>query len=477
MSPTVTPFRFRLVSDQMLLTNEAGDYKFFEPDVVGRFFTGGLSKEETRDLQNLSVLIQDGDEWRLASLMRRIRATHTRPRGRLSYLIVIPTLRCDLSCSYCQVSRAPLNAEGFDWTDARVDEFEGFLETVDSDHLKLEFQGGEPTLRPDLLTRIIEICTRRFKTAEFAICTNLTRITDEAEAVFARDDVVISTSIDGPSATMTVNRTHSPEVSEAVFRNLEYIIGKYGPDKVSALPTVTEQGLDKPEKLIDFYVSIGFQSIFLRPVNFMGFARSAYSDLSHDVAAWNRFYHRALDHIVTINESRYFEEYYLSLLVRSIFGGLQHGYVDIRSPSRFGSDYCVIDFDGTLYPSDEARMLSRTRSADLSIGTMADRFDEEKLRQLNSHAINQVHPDCEHCAYMPYCGIDTVDDISRYGRIDLPKHETWFCQRHIALFDLIFDKVATQDRRYLTVFLKWLYRRADPPETFELFYDSATPAG
>ena len=471
---TITPFRFRPVLDRLLLTNEVGDYAFFASDVVERFFTGSLSNEEHRKFRDLSVLIEKGDEWRLTSLMRRIRSTHTGRHGRLSYLIVIPTLRCDLSCSYCQVSRAPLNADGYDWTDERLAQFERFVSTIASDHLKLEFQGGEPTLRPDLLNNIIEICDQQFKTAEFVVCTNLTRLTTEMEDIFARDDVIISTSIDGPPSAMTANRTGSDELSEAVLQNFEYITDKYGPEKVSALPTVTDNILADPKELIDFYVSLGFQSIFLRPVNHMGFARKAHRDLSRDAATWNQFYRLALEHIVDINDDSYFEEFYLALLVRSIFGEIRHDFVDLRSPSRFASDYCVIDFDGALYPSDEARMLSRTRTVDLSIGTMMEGFDAEKVAQLNLHAVNQVHPDCIHCAYMPYCGIDIIDDISRYGRTDIPKHETWFCQRHISLFDLVFEKVASQDRRYLTVFLKWLYRRADPPLTFELFHDSAT---
>ena len=157
---TITPFRFRPVLDRLLLTNEVGDYGFFESDVVERFFAESLSNEEHRKLRDMSVLIEQGDEWRLTSMMRRIRNTHNRRHSRLSYLIVIPTLRCDLSCSYCQVSRAPLNAAGYDWTDERLAQFERFVSTSDSDHLKLEFQGGEPTLRPDLLNDIIKICVQ-----------------------------------------------------------------------------------------------------------------------------------------------------------------------------------------------------------------------------------------------------------------------------------------------------------------------------
>lgn len=467
----LTPLRFREVAGRTLVTGEAGDYGFFEDGVIRRFVDGSLTADERRRFRELSLIIDDGDEWRLASLMRRIRDAHAPPRKRLSYLIVVPTLRCDLSCNYCQVSRAGLDAPGFDWTERHLAQFEKFIGAIDADHLKLEFQGGEPTVRPDLLRRIIDVCVRQFKSTEFVICTNLTRITPESEALLARDDVSISTSIDGPEETMTANRTGAAEISRAVFANFDYLSGKYGAHKISALPTITDQTIADPGGLIDFYAALGFQSIFLRPVNYMGFARKKHGVLSRDFAKWDRFYRAAVEHIIDINTKGYFEEYYLALIVRSIFGALPHGYVDLRSPARFGSDYCVIDFDGTLYPSDEARMLSRTRTIDLAIGSMASGFDEEKLAQLNHLAMNEIHPDCVHCAYLPYCGIDVIDDISRYGRIDIPKHETWFCRRQTSLFDLVFGKVATQDARYVSAFLKWLYRRNDPPSSYELFHD------
>jgi His-Xaa-Ser system radical SAM maturase HxsB len=467
----LTPFRFRPVADRMLVTNEAGEYGIFDDGVIDRLFAKTLSDTESQKLRDLSIIFPDGETWPLASLMRRLRQKHKPAQAHLSYLIVIPTLRCDLSCSYCQVSRASLDAKGFDWTDEHVAQFEGFLDRMSGDRLKLEFQGGEPTVRPDLLRRIIDLSKRRFPKAEFVICTNLTRITPEIEDIFARDDVTLSTSIDGPPAVMTANRTGGADISDAVFRNFEYIVGKYGSSKVSALPTITDKTIGDPKALIDLYVSLGFQSIFLRPVNFMGFARKKHTSLSRDFETWNEFYGKAIEYIAEINETRYFEEFYLSLIVRSIFASAPNGYVDLRSPSRFASDYCVIDFDGTLYPSDEARMLSRTRTVDLSIGSLASGFDAGKLEALNRHAINQTHPDCIHCAYLPYCGIDIVDDISREGRIDVPKHETWFCKRQTALFDLIFEKVARQDARYMSMFLKWLYRRETPPPSFELLHD------
>lgn len=44
--------------------------------------------------------------------------------GKMNYLILVPTLRCNLACGYCQVSRAPENARGFDWS---VETMEGLF--------------------------------------------------------------------------------------------------------------------------------------------------------------------------------------------------------------------------------------------------------------------------------------------------------------------------------------------------------------
>lgn len=247
MTAMLTPFRFRDVNGSMLVTNEVGDYGFFDGDVVERFLGSALTDDENRKFRDLSIIVDEGDEWRLAALMRRLRKAHGRGHSHLSYLIVIPTLRCDLSCTYCQVSRAALDASGFDWTDEHVAQFERFLDAVEGDQLKLEFQGGEPTVRPDLLRRVIDICTDKFSAPEFVICTNLTRITPEIEDIFARPDVSLSTSIDGPLAVMTANRTSSDELSDVVFRNFRYVVDKYGPDKVAALPTITAKTIADPQ--------------------------------------------------------------------------------------------------------------------------------------------------------------------------------------------------------------------------------------
>ncbi len=148
-----TPFRFRNLAGKVLVTNEVGDFGVFENGAIERFFSNDLRPEEHRQFTDLSVLVEADADWRIASLMRRSRSEQTHTTN-LNYLILIPTLRCDLSCTYCQVSRAPIEAEGFDWGEAELRDFARLIDGIKGDNIKIEFQGGEPTLRTDLLVKM-----------------------------------------------------------------------------------------------------------------------------------------------------------------------------------------------------------------------------------------------------------------------------------------------------------------------------------
>lgn len=468
-----TPFRYRDIGTKTLLTNEIGDYGLFDKGIVERMFLKKLTNDEESFLSDLLIQFDKSQKWKLLSLSKRIKDKVHIGRKKISYILIIPTLRCDLSCSYCQVSRAPINAKGFDWDRSKVHEFEKFLGTLDVEKVKIEFQGGEPTLRPDLIKEVIDICEKKFSESEFVICSNLMTISKEMDEIYRKPNVLISTSIDGPEDVMDLNRTQNRDLSNQFFKNFKYAGKEYGLNKISALPTITEEMLESPQKLIDLYISFGFESIFLRPVNYMGFARSNFAEMSKNVERWNKFYRKAIDYIIDINKNTYFEEFYFSLILKNVVQLFNEGYVDFRSPNFYLHDFCVIDFDGKIYPSDEARMLSRVGHVDLSVGELGLSIDVDKVKDLNIHSMNQVEQDCLHCAYMPYCGIDLIDDLSRYNRVDYPKLDTWFCKRHIMIFDLIFEKIASRNIEWLDVFLKWIFRSEESPQAYEIFYDKA----
>ena len=307
-----THFKFREVGNKLLITNEVGDFDFFSQDLVSRFFNGDLKDEEENQLRDLSVLIDNNEQWKYFSLARRIQDKYSpRPR-KINYLILIPTLRCNLSCSYCQVSRAPEKAKGFDWDHETLDRFDQFLANSEIDHLKVEFQGGEPSLRLDLVKSIIQIVKKNSVSSEFVICSNMVNMDSDLLDLLENEDFTISTSIDGSLSTMTKNRTFENDISKNIFNNFNYILKNYGPEKIAALPTITENQINKPDEVIGTYLDLGFQSIFLRPVNYMGFARKKHKDASQAIKEWNKFYSDAMEIIRQANANQYFEEFFES---------------------------------------------------------------------------------------------------------------------------------------------------------------------
>lgn len=466
---TLLPFRYREIDDEIILTSEGGDFGFFNPSIVPRLIENTLSIKERDRLASMRVIAPSNDDWRVKSLALQARQKYTKTNRSISYLMVVPTLRCNLACSYCQVSRAPINAEGFDWDESHLTALDAFIKAYANDKLKIEFQGGEISLRPDMILRVEEIALKHCSEIEMVACTNLVEISSEFEAIFERPNFYISTSLDGNAEAMAANRTRDVESAESNIANIRYVIDRYGVDKISFLPTITDKNKNNPTELIDVYAELGASGIFLRPVNHMGFARKRHEEAMNEFSEWEDFFIEALDHIKTVNRDRYFEEIYVADLVRKIFAGGKGAFIDFRSPSAFLHDMAVIDFDGTIYPSDEARMLTRTRHVDLSVGDIFEGLNEEKISILNSEALNETHPDCIHCAYMPFCGIDVIDDLSRYRRVDLPKSETWFCNKQLFFFDWIFEKLHARDGEWIKIFSRWAHRKSNPPPSLDAF--------
>jgi radical SAM protein with 4Fe4S-binding SPASM domain len=288
------------------------------------------------------------------------------------------------------------------------------------------------------------------------VCTNLQNLGPRELAFLEGEDTFTSTSIDGPLAVQDRQRTQDQTRASEFFENLEALIDRIGIGRVSALPTVDIFNPSDFEELIATYESFGLRSIFLRPINYQGFARRT-APRGGEADRWNALHAAFLDHLIDRNfrTGRVVEEFYFSHCLRRVLQAGHDSHVDLRNPALLGTDYVVVDFDGRLYPTDEARMLARIGQIDLSIGSVAEGIDTEPVAQLNASATNSYDPDCIHCAYQPFCGSDPVDDLSRYGRVDRPRAGTWFCDRQLALFDRVMRLIYSRDEKELFSLRHW----------------------
>ncbi|EPX76427.1 His-Xaa-Ser system radical SAM maturase HxsB [Salipiger mucosus] len=459
----VWPLRFRDLDDRRtLLADETGAYFLADGDFVDRYARDALTLPDERFLRERGhAFDRTGDLAHTAFLTRWSRRQHV--GGGLAYVILIPTLRCDLKCSYCQVSRAPFASKGFDWDEETLERVLGFLDTLPVEEIQIEFQGGEPFLRLDHLEAVATFARRRFRNVRFVVCTNLQNLDDDILAFLAHDDVLISTSLDGPHQVHTRNRTGDTELTRTFHRNLERVIDLVGPDRVSALPTIDLEDPPDPEALISAYEAFGFTSLYLRPVNYQGFARKNHAS-ARSSTDWIEYYGGFIDTLIARNArtGRVMEEFYLAHCLRRILAPGVDSHTDLRNPNFPSGANAVIDFDGQIYPSDEARMLARIRQVDLAIGNVTDGLDPEKIAVLAPAHINSFDPDCIHCPYQPFCGTDPIDDLSRSSRIDVPRQESWFCQRHLALFDLAMELLYSREAAVEFTLSRWLGLEALP---------------
>lgn len=452
---TVFPLKFRQTDERVILfADDAGGYFKSDEAFLGRYVTDDLNEDDHGFLRRSGHAFDDSSDLDYAAFSYRFAQRLHLPR-KLNYVILVPTLRCNLACSYCQVSRVNEQARGHDWDDETLAAVISWLDTLDTDDIKIEFQGGEPLLRLDILKHVRTFARSRFKSASFVVCTNLQHVSDEAWAFLGDDDTSTSTSLDATVALHEQRRTLSAAKTSEFLRNLEFAVRSF-PERVSALPTIDPTSPPDPGEVIDTFARYGMRSIYLRPVNHQGFARKRFA-ARDSAASWNAYHSCFIDALVEHNwvSASPVEEYYFTHCLRRVLRSGHDGHVDLRNPNIVGKSYLVIDHDGKFYPTDEARMITRVGQIDLGLGDVHTGLRTDLLADLNDCSLNNFDPDCVHCPYQAFCGVDVIDDLSRYGRIDLPRHMTHFCQRHTALFDKIFQMIYSKNEKVLKSMAIW----------------------
>ena len=139
---TVFPLRFRRLPDQSLIfANEAGQFFKSDDAFLNRLSDQNLTQQDNDFLSDRAMSSAGRGDLNETAFLHRLSGRMRTP-SELSYLILVPTLRCDLACSYCQVSRAALNAKGFDWSEETLSQVLTYIDTSQSDKMQVEFQGG-----------------------------------------------------------------------------------------------------------------------------------------------------------------------------------------------------------------------------------------------------------------------------------------------------------------------------------------------
>jgi uncharacterized protein len=89
------------------------------------------------------------------------------------------------------------------------------------------------------------------------------------------------------------------------------------------------------------------------------------------------------------------------------------GYVDLRSPAGIGLGALVYNYDGSVFASDDGRMLAEMGDKSFELGhvdrdTYRSLILSDKLINLVGSSLTQTAPECTNCVYESHCGADPV---------------------------------------------------------------------
>lgn len=470
------PFRFMRMNSpsdrDILLTSETGEYLMVSDSQLYdlSYYRVGADTAFYRNLLARHFIHEPGTHDPLAEIAAQYRSRKDFLfHGPALHLFVV-TLRCNHTCQYCQVSRAPLGGSGHDLSHAdAMDAVERMFEST-SPVLTVEFQGGEPLLAFERVRQIIERVSERNvveqRDIQFVITTTLHHLTDEILTFARQYRIQFSTSLDGPAALHNGNRpTPSRDSYERTLEGIRRVREALGHDAVSALTTLTARSLEQPRAIIDEYVKQGFSSISLRPLSPYGFASRSAQRLDYPMARFLEFYKEALDYLLQINQQGiYLAESYMSLLLKNVLTPFSSGYVDLRSPTGAGTAALVYNYDGDVYPSDESRMLVEMGESGLRLGNvrqpLVELLGSPVMEALLSSGIAEALPGCSDCAFVPYCGADPVEHFARQGDPVGHRRFSSFCEKNMGLLKHLFGLLRDGDDNVQRVLLSWLNRRA-----------------
>jgi hypothetical protein len=193
-------------------------------------------------------------------------------------------------------------------------------------------------------------------------------------------------------------------------------------------------------------------------LNPYGFARRNDRVLAYSQREFQAFYERAFGRVLYWNRRGVgIREVGASIALNKMLSSFDAGYVDLQNPTGAGLAVLLYNYDGYVYPGDEARMLAASGDPSLRLGRIGDPLTQllgsEVQRRLIATSLND--PGCAECAYNTYCGPDPVGAYNRWGSWSVPVHQTDHCQHHLALFDFLFRQLRSADAWFEDLAYLW----------------------
>jgi His-Xaa-Ser system radical SAM maturase HxsB len=474
---TFLPFRFsQFRGNQMLVVNEVGEFLFLSREDFEKLVSGDLEPASPvfLDLKGKHIVTDTA----VTPVVNLLATKYRTKRGFLKSFtglhMVVVTLRCNQRCHYCHASSQPVEQRQWDMSPKTALNVVQKIMQTPSPTIKIEFQGGEPLLNFEVVKAIVREAKRLnkslVKNLDFVVCTNLTLMDKAILQFLQEEEVTVSTSLDGPRELHDRHRVLrlGGGSYDRFMEKLQLTRETLGHDQVTALMTTTREGLEHLPAIIDEYARLGFPYIFLRHVNPYGYARSEGSQgsFAYSMTQFVEAYKEALLYIVDLNLAGIpLAEGYASILLNRILTPFATAFVDLQSPTGAGIGGVIYDYNGDVYPCDEARMLAKMGDRRFYMGNVnrdsyLDIFTSGVLRELVEVSCVETLPGCHSCVFQTFCGSDPVRNYALQGDLVGHRPTSDFCQKHREIISFLLELIQENDPGVMDVFWSWITNRS-----------------
>lgn len=463
------PFRFHRINDvKELIVNEVGDFLVLPKGSYERIVKKEICKGKETELYADLIANFFISEEMISPLVDVLATRYRTKKLFLNYFtglhIFVISLRCEHTCSYCQVSRVTQNKEKYDMSRYYIDKGIEIMFKSPNPHVTMEFQGGEALLAFDNIKYAIkeaeEIALKTNRGLTKVICTNLALLTEEVLDYCKEHDVYLSASLDGPKFVHDSNR-RKPNASsyDLAVKGIELAREKNGKDAVSALMTTTKLSLNYPIEIVEEYKERGFNGIFLRNISPYGFALRTEKD-RYETDKFLEFYKKALARILEYNfQGEFFSEDLARIFLTKILTPFNVGYVDLQSPAGLITGVVVFNYDGEVYATDESRMLAEQNDFTFRLGSLEDSYESlffgAKAQEISEVWANESLAGCSECAFQQYCGADPVHNYATQGHMYGYRPTSDFCSKNMEIIRYLFE-LMDSDSRVEKIFQSWI---------------------
>lgn len=460
-------FRFKKLDNNYLLTNDVGFFIILTTNDFKNFLEGKLNKKsaihaelsEKGFIKNIDIIKKEG-----MARAYRIRNAPLFNSGP-SLNIIAVTLRCNQKCIYCQANARDMKEKEYNMTVDTAKKVVDLIFKIPNKFLTIEFQGGEPLANWSVVKFIIAYAKEKNKfnnkQMNLALVSNLTLMTKDKLDFLIDNKVSICTSLDGPEKIHNKNRLWAGNNNyQSVTRWMKKIQKKYSPElgrrSVNALVTISKHSLPYHKEIIDEYIKWGILSIHLRPLSYLGMAKTYENTIGYSSEDFMSFWTKGMDYIILKNQQGVFlQERGAQIMLQKMLTKQDPGYTDLKSPCGGALGQIVYDYNGKIYTCDEARMLDNNA---FMLGNVKDNDYQEAILSNQVKIISTAscldNLSCDYCVYKPYCGVCPVRNYAIDGNLFPQIQNTDWCKINMAQFDYLFKKI--QDPDIMTIFKKWM---------------------